>query len=306
MGGELVWGALGTEVVGVGMSSVMAFVGCRDNSREQLPLLSRQPRGAEHDHPIQLHRPLQDAGAQAHRLDDVVDLVRPLDRSLVLLGEQAGRVRRLYQPQVGHVLIVSQLKSLRPPADSCHVDVQPGQAAPRRIGTILVERRLITDAQLELALKEQEATGRPLGEICVERFGLDRLSLADALAEQWQEMQAVTPTTAVFAAPSPRQSDSDGESNADLPPEEELRMLLEEAEAARAELASRTDELGRRLAVLETLVVSVSDALRELRTLGPDRRDHESSGSNGAATTTTRPKQGRSSTRTASPGATSS
>src|SRR5262245_17943618 len=51
----------------------------------------------------------------------------------------------------------------------------------------------------------------------------------------------------------------------DLSDEDELRILLEEAEAARAELVTKTDELGRRLAALETLVVGVSDALAELR-----------------------------------------
>ena len=48
---------------------------------------------------------------------------------------------------------------------------------------------------------------------------------------------------------------------------DELRALLDEAEAARADLASKTDELGRRLAVLETLVIGVNDALAELRPL---------------------------------------
>src|SRR3972149_11922733 len=81
----------------------------------------------------------------------------------------------------------SSVPARRPIAAS--VDVELGRTAPRRIGAILVERGQITADELALALKEQEATGRPLGEICVERFGLDRLSLADALAEQWEEMQ---------------------------------------------------------------------------------------------------------------------
>lgn len=142
----------------------------------------------------------------------------------------------------------------------------PAQPAPRRIGEILVEKRLITDGQLQTALAEQRATERPLGEICVERFGLDRLSLADALAEQWEEIQRHQAGPDVSsengdrpaAAPSAAPDASDAES--------ELRSLLDEAEAARVELTVKTEELGRRLAALEVLVVGVTDALKELHT----------------------------------------
>lgn len=141
----------------------------------------------------------------------------------------------------------------------------PTQPAPRRIGEILAEKGLISIGQLQTALAEQRETKRPLGEICVERFGLDRLSLADALAEQWEEIQrhqvgAGEPTTngdrPAAAAPSadPDAADAEGE----------LRSLLDEAEAARVELTVKTEELGRRLAALEVLVVGVTDALNEL------------------------------------------
>ena len=66
---------------------------------------------------------------------------------------------------------------------------------------------------------------------------------------------------------------------------DELRALLEEAEAARAELASKTDELGRRIAELEALVIGVSDALAELRPVAPDQVD-----GNRAKVTTGRPR----------------
>ena len=71
------------------------------------------------------------------------------------------------------------------------MDAAPQPLPYRRIGTILVEKALITADQLATGLEEQQRTGRPLGEICVDRFKLDRLSLADALAEQWEEMQRV-------------------------------------------------------------------------------------------------------------------
>jgi hypothetical protein len=139
------------------------------------------------------------------------------------------------------------------------VDAAP---QPRRIGTILVEKQLISQDQLDFGLQEQQETGRPLGEICVERFGLDRLSLADALAEQWEEMQrfnAEEEPDVVLELPA-----EDTVVDAAPSSEDDLRALLSEAEAARAELATKTDELSRRLAALETLVVGVTDALAEL------------------------------------------
>jgi len=141
----------------------------------------------------------------------------------------------------------------------------------RRIGTILVEWGLITGAQLAEALAEQERTGRLLGEILVSAYGVSRLDLADALSEQWQEANraatvAIDPLVSPAAEPAsaepppaPAPVSADGLAEADL------RVLLEEAEAAREELTLRTEELGRRLATLETLVVGVSEALEELR-----------------------------------------
>ena len=55
----------------------------------------------------------------------------------------------------------------------------------QRIGTILVEKNLITAEQLERALVLQEASGERLGEIVVAEFGVSRLELAGVLAEQW-------------------------------------------------------------------------------------------------------------------------
>jgi hypothetical protein len=135
----------------------------------------------------------------------------------------------------------------------------------RRIGTILVDRQLITGRQLEQALAEQQQTGRPLGEICVDRYGLDRLSLADALAEQWEEMQRAAPVEQERAVTPGPEDDIEESAAEDVSAEDELRVLLGEAQAARHELTVKTDELGKRLAALEALVVGVSDALAELR-----------------------------------------
>jgi len=129
----------------------------------------------------------------------------------------------------------------------------------RRIGTILVEMGSITQDQLEYALNEQSQTGRLLGEILVSSYGVSRVDLADALAAQWEEAKG--PPSEVAAPPAEA-----GSLAPDALAEADLHVLLEEAQAARAELTARTDELSRRLASLEALVVGVSDALDELRT----------------------------------------
>lgn len=134
----------------------------------------------------------------------------------------------------------------------------------RRIGTILVEWRLISEEELERALVEQEETGRLLGEILVTSYGISRVDLADALAEQWQEANRAATTALEQRGSQP--SEGVGDSPSETLAEADLRVLLDEAEAARAELSVRTEELSRRLATLETLVVGVTEALDELRT----------------------------------------
>lgn len=54
----------------------------------------------------------------------------------------------------------------------------------RLLGTLLVERELLTAAQLELALGEQRRNNRRLGQILVMRGYVSALTLARALAEQ--------------------------------------------------------------------------------------------------------------------------
>jgi hypothetical protein len=138
------------------------------------------------------------------------------------------------------------------------VNTAPPEVPYRRIGSILVERGLISEAELGQALAEQDSTGRLLGEILVSSFGVTRVDLADALAEQWQEANRAHTAGATV---SPGSSGS-----AHLTDENDLRVLLDEAEAARAELEIRTEELSRRLATLEGVVSEVTSALAELRT----------------------------------------
>jgi hypothetical protein len=54
----------------------------------------------------------------------------------------------------------------------------------RLLGTLLVDRELLTEAQLELSLAEQRHSGRLLGQILVTRGYVGALALARVLAEQ--------------------------------------------------------------------------------------------------------------------------
>lgn len=121
---------------------------------------------------------------------------------------------------------------------------------------------VIAQSQLDSALSEQRHTGRLLGEILVSTYGVSRVDLADALAAQWEEAQTM-------AEIDESQGAYHDAGAVDPLAEGDLNVLLEEAQAARVELTARTDELSRRVASLEALVVGVSDALDELRGIAP-------------------------------------
>jgi len=57
----------------------------------------------------------------------------------------------------------------------------------RLIGTVFVERGLLSESQIRVALEIQRETGQQLGQILVERFGVSRHELASVVAEQWAE-----------------------------------------------------------------------------------------------------------------------
>jgi hypothetical protein len=59
--------------------------------------------------------------------------------------------------------------------------------AARLIGSLFVERGLVSESQIRVALEIQEKTDQQLGEILVERFGVSRAELAVVVAEQWQD-----------------------------------------------------------------------------------------------------------------------
>jgi chromosome segregation ATPase len=55
---------------------------------------------------------------------------------------------------------------------------------------LIVEKGLITEAQLELALEEQQTTGARLGEVLMAQFGVTRADLESALTAQRAEIQS--------------------------------------------------------------------------------------------------------------------
>lgn len=85
----------------------------------------------------------------------------------------------------------------------------------RLIGAFFVEKELITQEQLELALRKQEVSGERLGEIIVAEFGVSRLELASVLAEQWAEFERDSKAREEQAAPAPAGAAAPGT----LPPE---------------------------------------------------------------------------------------
>jgi chromosome segregation ATPase len=68
--------------------------------------------------------------------------------------------------------------------------VDASAISSRLIGALLVEKRLITEAQLELALEEQQTTGARLGEVLMAQFGVTRADLESALTAQRAQIQS--------------------------------------------------------------------------------------------------------------------
>ena len=138
---KLVWGALGTEVVGMRPDSVVAVVRPRDDDGEELPLGARQLGAAEHDLPVEAHRRAQDERPQAHRLDDVEDLACPSTGGGVLVRELAGRLVLPDQANVRHGVnsALSQEIEYSRPAVSDLVPNEPSPVAAvgDRVGEIL-------------------------------------------------------------------------------------------------------------------------------------------------------------------------
>jgi hypothetical protein len=64
----------------------------------------------------------------------------------------------------------------------------PEAVSNRLIGALFVERGLVSQSQLVVALELQQETGQQLGQLLVERFGVERSELAKVVAEHWARM----------------------------------------------------------------------------------------------------------------------
>lgn len=64
----------------------------------------------------------------------------------------------------------------------------PQPLPSRLIGALFVERGLVSESQIRIALEIQNETGQQLGQILVERFGVSRKELASVVAEQWAKL----------------------------------------------------------------------------------------------------------------------
>lgn len=114
MPGQILCGALGTEVVCVRPDSVVAVVGRRDDDGQQFTLNARELGGSEHDCLVELHGAVEHPRVVAHRLDDVEDLPRPIDGGLVLLRQCSGRLVLGDETDVRHARILPHGVAKRP------------------------------------------------------------------------------------------------------------------------------------------------------------------------------------------------
>jgi len=117
----------------------------------------------------------------------------------------------------------------------------------RPIGDILIERGLVTAAQLQTAVDEQKRTGKLLGEILIDHGAIDRLALAGALGSQWNP---------VVREQAEQKLEENGFVRVDRAGEiEELRELIADLQAKVARLEASLDERDEKLALVTKLVL---------------------------------------------------
>ena len=131
-------------------------------------------------------------------------------------------------------------------------------AAPkRRLGDIFVERRLVTQEQLQEALAEQREHGGKLGEILVEMGHMSRIELAGAISEQWTD-RGVT-----FSGRKAQEHAVRTEAAATGPTVVET-ALTERLEALTSDLKARDEQVHRQSATIDALLIRVRDLERAL------------------------------------------
>jgi hypothetical protein len=138
----------------------------------------------------------------------------------------------------------------------------------RPIGQILVEKKEISEVELQAALAEQERTGKRLGEILIESGQTSWLALARALAEQVLDIEEAAP-----AAPPPprpvvvRASEPEHEPRHEDPESKlhSVEAMLRERQRAFIELVTTTETLRMKVARLEEILEERDRELARLR-----------------------------------------
>jgi Type II secretion system (T2SS), protein E, N-terminal domain len=127
--------------------------------------------------------------------------------------------------------------------------MSPSVKTRQAIGEILVEKELITPAQLEAALDYQRAEGGLLGEILVAQGLIDRLAIASVLAKQWSSSprERTTDDPREAAPPAPP-----------APPAEDVAVLHRRIAELEGVIKQQNAELARRKEQLELLAEIVS------------------------------------------------
>jgi hypothetical protein len=125
-------------------------------------------------------------------------------------------------------------------------------AAKRRLGDIIVERRLVTAEQLDEALKVQRETGGKLGEVLVELGFITRVALAGVISEQWDGLR-VTARGRKTAETSARTAALAGSSVVET-------ALRERLEALTVELAARDQRIAQQDATIAALIAQLKPA----------------------------------------------
>jgi hypothetical protein len=125
-------------------------------------------------------------------------------------------------------------------------------AAKRRLGDIVVDRKLVTPAELEYALSVQRQNGGKLGEILVELGFITRVALAGVITEQWDELRLTSRArkATVTVAPEAVAEAGSGSSAAEV-------ALRERVDALTAELAARDQRIAQLDATVAALLAQL-------------------------------------------------
>ena len=126
------------------------------------------------------------------------------------------------------------------------------------LGELLVERRLLSSRQLELALQEHQRTGRRLGEVLVSFGFVSEQALASTLLEQVGLMDA-KPAPAVVETPMPQPEPPRAAGHlSEAQPDGAVVMRVEDMRASR-------DAAPGNVAALEAKVVEFEQRSEEIQ-----------------------------------------